>query len=54
MKFFNEILDFFKNLTIENAIDIGIGLAIIVIFKIIIFYGLFFYCFNFVIMIKLK
>ena len=35
MKFFNEILDFFKNLTIENAIDIGIGLAIIVIFKII-------------------
>ena len=35
MKFLNEILDFFKNLTIENAIDIGIGLAIIVIFKII-------------------
>ena len=35
MKFLNEILDFFKNLTIENAVDIGIGLAIIVIFKII-------------------
>ena len=35
MKFLNEILDFFKNLTLENAIDIGIGLAIIVIFKII-------------------
>lgn len=35
MKFSNEILDFFKTLTIENAIDIGIGLAIIVIFKII-------------------
>ena len=35
MKFLNEILDFFKNLTIENAEDIGIGLAIIVIFKII-------------------
>lgn len=35
MKFLNEILDFFKNLTIENAIDIGIGLAIILIFKII-------------------
>lgn len=35
MKFLNEILDFFKNLTIENAVDIGIGLAIVVIFKII-------------------
>ena len=35
MKFLNEILGFFKNLTIENALDIGIGLAIIVIFKII-------------------
>lgn len=35
MKFLNEILDFFKNLTLENAIDIGIGLAIVVIFKII-------------------
>lgn len=35
MKFLNEILDFFKSLTMENAIDIGIGLAIIVIFKII-------------------
>ena len=35
MKFLNEILDFFKILTIENAVDIGIGLAIIVIFKII-------------------
>lgn len=35
MKFLNEILDFFKNLTIENAVDIGIGLVIIVIFKII-------------------
>lgn len=35
MKFLNEIWDFFKNLTIENAVDIGIGLAIIVIFKII-------------------
>lgn len=35
MKFLNEILNFFKNLTIENAIDLGIGLAIIVVFKII-------------------
>ena len=35
MKFLNEVLDFFKNLTIENAVDIGIGLAIILIFKII-------------------
>ena len=34
MNFINEILNFFKNLTLENAIDIGIGLAIIVIFKI--------------------
>lgn len=34
MAFINEILDFFKNLTLENIIDIGIGLAIIVVFKI--------------------
>lgn len=35
MRFINEILDFFKTLTLENIIDIGIGLAIIVVFKII-------------------
>ena len=34
MKFINEILETFKNLSLENIIDIGIGLAIIVIFKI--------------------
>ena len=34
MAFINEILNFFKNLTLENIIDIGIGLAIIVVFKI--------------------
>lgn len=34
MKFINEILEMFKNLSLENIIDIGIGLAIIVIFKI--------------------
>lgn len=34
MEFINEILDFFKSLTFENIIDIGIGLAIIVFFKI--------------------
>ena len=33
--FLNFFKRFFKNLTIENAVDIGIGLAIIVIFKII-------------------
>lgn len=35
MKFINEILGAFKNLSLENIIDIGIGLAIIVIFKIL-------------------
>lgn len=35
MKFINEILETFKNLSLENIIDIGIGLAIIVIFKIL-------------------
>lgn len=35
MKFINEILEAFKNLSLENIIDIGIGLAIIVIFKIL-------------------
>ena len=34
MDFINEILNFFKDITLENVIDIGIGLAIIVIFKI--------------------
>ena len=34
MKFINEIIELFNNLSIENIIDIGIGLAIIVIFKI--------------------
>lgn len=34
MKFINEIIEIFKNLSLENIIDIGIGLAIIVIFKI--------------------
>lgn len=34
MKFINEIIETFKNLSLENIIDIGIGLAIIVIFKI--------------------
>lgn len=35
MKFINEILETFKNLSLENIIDIGIGVAIIVIFKIL-------------------
>lgn len=35
MKFINEITEMFKNLSLENIIDIGIGLAIIVIFKIL-------------------
>lgn len=35
MKFINEITETFKNLSLENIIDIGIGLAIIVIFKIL-------------------
>lgn len=35
MKFINEIIEMFKNLSLENIIDIGIGLAIIVIFKIL-------------------
>lgn len=35
MKFINEITEAFKNLSLENIIDIGIGLAIIVIFKIL-------------------
>lgn len=35
MKLINEILELFKNLSLENIIDIGIGLAIIVIFKIL-------------------
>lgn len=34
MNFINEIIEAIKNLTLENIIDIGIGLAIIVIFKI--------------------
>lgn len=34
MEFINKLIDFFKNLSLENIIDIGIGLAIIVIFKI--------------------
>ena len=34
MKFINEIIEIFKNLSLANIIDIGIGLAIIVIFKI--------------------
>ncbi len=34
MKFINEIIEIFKNLSLENIVDIGIGLAIIVIFKI--------------------
>ena len=34
MRFINEIIELFNNLSIENIIDIGIGLAIIVIFKI--------------------
>lgn len=35
MNFINEILNILKNISIENIIDIGIGLAIIVIFKIL-------------------
>lgn len=35
MKFINEITEMFKNLSLENIIDIGIELAIIVIFKIL-------------------
>ncbi len=35
MKFINEILELLKQLSFENIIDIGIGLAIIVIFKIL-------------------
>ncbi len=34
MKFINEAIEFFRNLSLENIIDIGIGLAIIVFFKI--------------------
>ena len=34
MDFLNNILDFFRNITLENIINIGIGLAIIVVFKI--------------------
>lgn len=34
LNFINEIIEIFKNLALENIIDIGIGLAIIVIFKI--------------------
>ena len=34
MNFINEIIKIFKSLALENIIDIGIGLAIIVIFKI--------------------
>ena len=34
MKFINETIEFFKNLSLENIIDLGIGLAIIVLFKI--------------------
>lgn len=35
MNFINEITNILKNITMENIIDIGIGLAIIVIFKIL-------------------
>lgn len=35
MEFINELIEIFKNLSLENIIDIGIGLAIIVIFKIL-------------------
>ena len=35
MNFINEILNILKNITMQNIIDIGIGLAIIVIFKIL-------------------
>ena len=35
MELINKILNLFKNFSIQNAIDIGIGLAIIVIFKIL-------------------
>ena len=35
MKFINEIIKVFKHISLENIIDIGIGLAIIVIFKIL-------------------
>ena len=35
MNFINEIIKIFKSLALENIIDIGIGLAIIVIFKIL-------------------
>ena len=34
MNFITDFLNFFKNITLENIIDIGIGLAIIVVFKI--------------------
>ena len=34
MNFINEVTNILKNITLENIIDIGIGLAIIVIFKI--------------------
>lgn len=34
MRFINEIIEMLKNLSLENIVDIGIGLAIIVIFKI--------------------
>lgn len=34
MAFINEVIGVFKNISLENIIDIGIGLAIIVIFKI--------------------
>ena len=35
MNFLNDILNFFKSYTIENMVDIGIALSIIVIFKIL-------------------
>ena len=35
MNFLNDILNFFKSFTIENMVDIGIALSIIVIFKIL-------------------
>lgn len=35
MKFINELLDSIKNISLENIIDLGIGLAIIVVFKIL-------------------
>ena len=35
MKFINEIINFFKNITMENLIDLAIGIIIILVFKIL-------------------